>query len=351
MTPAKFTSDPTFAERMRKEEEFFNRPVDQPFKLSYSGLNKLIYSPGLFYNHYVLGQREDVNEKYMIEGRLVHCLLLKPECFNDEFILNSYEMPTDSHKKVLDRLFTHYTCLTEDDVLFGKVTLEDFSNAILDILTDENLFQSLKTDAQRLEKIITPKNAMYWHFLKSSPGKTIIDQEQYDYANKMVAKITSNSSILELMGFFADSMSNISKWNEVMAEVDAPGITSFKLRGILDNLVIDHEKKEIRVNDLKKTSKSLSTFEESIDHYNYWMQAAMYVKLAKVISTYDSYPVIFRFIVIDPYMQLSTIRISDETMAVWTEKLDQKIKEADYHFKTRNFDLPYSHIINGELVL
>lgn len=350
MTPAKFTADPTFAERMQKEEEFFNRPHDHPFKLSYSGLNKLCYSPGLFYNHYVLGQREDTNDKNMIEGKLVHCLLLTPDCFNDLFILNSYDMPSDNQKKVLDRLFAFYTCLTEDDTLYGKVTLEDFSNPILDILKDENLFQTLKTDTQRLEKIITPKNAMYWHFLKSSPGKTIIDQEQYDYANKMVGKITSNSHILELMGFFADSMSNVSKWNEMTTEAYVPGVTSFKLRGIIDNMVIDHDKKEIRVNDLKKTSKSLSTFNESIDYYNYWMQAAMYVKLARVATLYD-YPITFRFIVIDPYMQLSTIRISDETMAVWMEKLDQKIKEADYHFKTRNFDLPYSHIINGELVL
>ena len=208
----------------------------------------------------------------------------------------------------------------------------------------------MKTDAQRLEKIITPKNAMYWHFLKGSPGKTIIDQEQYDYANKMVEKITSNSHILDLMGFFTDSMSNVTKWNEMYAQAYVMGTTSFKIHGVIDNMVIDHDKKEIRVNDLKKTSKSLSTFEESIDYYNYWMQAAMYVKLASVATTFD-YPITFRFIVIDPHMQLSTIRISDETMAKWTEKLDQKLKEADHHFKTRNFDLPYSHLINGELVL
>jgi hypothetical protein len=192
---------------------------------------------------------------------------------------------------VLDRLHEFYLCLTEDDTLYGKEILEDFANPILDILTDENLFQSLKTDAQRLEKIITPKNAMYWHFLKSSPGKTIIDQEQYDYANKMVAKITSNSHILELMGFFADSMSSVTKWNEQYARAHVMGITSFKIHGVIDNMVIDHENKEIRVNDLKKTSKSLSNFEESIDYYNYWMQAAMYVKLAKVMTTFD-YPIV-----------------------------------------------------------
>lgn len=43
----------TQAEMLQKQEEFF----DKTFMMSYSGLNKLLYSPKLFYLHYVLGKK------------------------------------------------------------------------------------------------------------------------------------------------------------------------------------------------------------------------------------------------------------------------------------------------------
>ena len=57
---------PTQAEMLQKQEEFF----DKTFMMSYSGLNKLLYSPKLFYLHYILGQKDDTSDKNMIEGKV-----------------------------------------------------------------------------------------------------------------------------------------------------------------------------------------------------------------------------------------------------------------------------------------
>jgi hypothetical protein len=152
------------------------------------------------------------------------------------------------------------------------------------------------------------------------------------------------------MGFFADSFSPVEKHNELQLVKFADN-PYFGLRGIVDNLVVDHTAKEIRVNDLKKTSKTISQFADSIEYYNYWIQAAIYKKLVEHVYTqharYKDYKITFRFLVVDPFMQIAPIRISDETLAKWEEQTDKLLDEAKYHFETRNFELPYKFIANN----
>ena len=50
------------------EKEFYSKPL----YLSYSGLNKLLFSPKLYYKHYVLQQREEKLESYLIDGKVIH---------------------------------------------------------------------------------------------------------------------------------------------------------------------------------------------------------------------------------------------------------------------------------------
>ncbi len=96
---AKFITPAPFSERMYKEEEFFSKP----FLMSYSGLNRLLFSPSLFYNHYILGQKEDVNDRNMIEGKLIHCLLLNPDNFDNEFVVSVQDTPSDNPRTLLHR--------------------------------------------------------------------------------------------------------------------------------------------------------------------------------------------------------------------------------------------------------
>lgn len=150
------SNDLDLVERLKLEDEFFSRE----FLMSYSGLSKLNYSPGAFYLHYVLKQRDDVMNKSMIEGSLIHCMLLTPEKFNEQFVVLPDAFPSDNPKKVIDRLSKHiqeaYPEIvdTKESIL---PYLENVQNAVIDILKDENLYQSLKTDVQRLDKILTEK--------------------------------------------------------------------------------------------------------------------------------------------------------------------------------------------------
>jgi len=348
MALTKFTSDVAFAERMQKEEAFFSKP----FLLSYSGLNKLLFSPALFYSHYVLGQRDDTEDKNMVEGKLIHCLLLKPESFDDEFVLSSVNVPSDNPKKLLQTLFAHYKELKSSGD--ARKDLHEFSNAIVDILVDMNLYQSLKTDAQRLDKIITEDHVAYWDYMKKAEGRTVIDHDTHAFATAVVDKIKSKPVVMDVMGFFGDSMNGVTKQNEIeLAKFDEEFL--FGLRGFVDNLVFDNMNKEIRVNDLKKTSKDIGSFTDSIEYFRYWMQAAIYYMLVEHVylsqPAYADYKISFRFVVVDPYMQIAPIRVSDETMQEWLVKTREKIAQANYHFENKSFELPYEFLINKEIVL
>ena len=331
-------------ERIRLEDEFFS----QPFMMSYSGLNKLLFSPVLFHQHYILKQRDDVVDKPMVEGKLLHCLLLNPEEFENEFVLMSSDMPSDGPRKVLDRI---YEIMKQE----GKTFLDhSYMDHILPVLKEQNLYQSLKTDAQRIDKMTASKNILYLDYKFQAETKTVVDQDMYDFAKSTVDTIKSKSDLMRIMGFDRDSLTiNVKQHNELDLVCLEFEDYYFGIRGIIDNLVVDHDNKVIRVNDLKKSSKSIGQFEESIEYYNYWMQAALYRLLVNHIkeTTFGvDYPVEFRFIVVDPYMQIAPIRISEETMEAWTLKLNDELDKANYHFKEREFSLPYK-FLKGEHVL
>ena len=339
-------SMPTQAEMLEREDEFFSRG----FMMSYSGLNKLLFSPKLFYVHYVLGQKDDVSDKNMIEGRLIHCLFLNPDDFEKEFVLMATDVPSDNPKEVLQRLFIHYSELKA--MGDPRCLLEHFEHAIIDILKDMNLYQSLKTDQQRIDKIITEKHQSYWEYMKKCEGKTNIDQGMYDNAKSVVEIIKESSHIMKVMGYTKENMTdNVEMKNEI--ELAAfPEEYSFGIRGFIDNLVFDHTNKVIRVNDLKKTSKDINSFEDSISFWRYWIQASIYYKLVKNVylntPAYEDYKFEFRFIVVDAYMQVGAIKVSDSSLKMWEIDTDAKLKEADYHFSNRNFDLPYQFLVNNE---
>lgn len=340
---------PILSELLQREDEFFSKG----FMMSYSGLNKLMFSPKLFYMHYILNQKDDTTDKYAIEGKLIHCLFLNPDDFDKEFVLMATDFPSDNPKQVLDRLYVHYSELKSQGD--PRSELEHFEHAILDILKDMNLYQSLKTDQQRIDKIIIEKHKSYWQYLQNSENKINVDQATYDYAKEIVEQLKNNDTILELMGFVNPEFGmDVQVFNEIELAGFPEGLP-FGIRGFIDNLVIDNTNKVIRVNDLKKTSKDIMSFRESINYYNYWIQAAMYYKLVEQVyllkPEYKDYDFEFRFIVVDNYTQVAPIKVSKETLKEWIDKTDDCINQACYHFDNKNFDLPYELLINKEIVI
>lgn len=327
--------------------EEIQRFYDEKFYFSYSSINKLLFSPRLFYSHYILKQKEDKTDAHLIAGRALHCLLLEPDRFDEQFVTLPGKIPTESNKVIIDHIFNNNYLPMNNDAL----TLEDFPNELLGQLVVGNLYQSLKTDAQRLEKILTDNNKEYFNFLKIRESKTVIDPAVKQQAEEALEAIKANDRVKALLQLEADKPLGISVFNELFLQSDLEKYP-FGFKGFIDNVVVDENTKTLFINDLKTTNKSIQNFNESVAYYRYDIQATMYVGLAyekflKDKADANEWTVVFTFIVIDKYNQVYPFQVSKETLARWEEEFSYVVHQIDYHYLNRDFTLPYDLAIGN----
>jgi hypothetical protein len=322
-----------------QEKEFYSKK----FYYSYSSLNKLLWNPQVFYQMYVLGLKEEKTDAHLVQGKLIHLLLLEPEKFAENFMLSPTTLPTGNLRLVIDRVYRHHVELSRNGDPREK--LEEFDLAILDIMKDMGYHQSLKTDQQRLDKILTTEAHYYWSFLKTKGNKALVDQETYNFCQSAVEIIKTNKQVCNLIGCNAVSdFDNREVMNEVMFNVDLPG-KNYGFKGIIDNIVVDHDNKTIYINDIKTTSKDLKDFSESIEYYSYWMQCVMYMIIVgnhfNHLIDQQGYQVKFHFVVIDRAYQTYAFPVTEKTMTKWLDQFGKVIETAEWHYVNRSYDLPY----------
>ena len=142
--------------------------------------------------------------------------------------------------------------------------------------------------------------------------------------------------------------SDLEVYNEVKVTTDQliNGKFAFGFKGILDNIVIDKEKKILFINDLKTTGKALIDFPESVDYYRYWLQASIYYSLAyyRYIADKDDHQewnIQFTFVVVDKYNQVYPFQVTPKTMKEWMERLNKVLLQVVYHYEKKDYTLPY----------
>lgn len=308
------------------------------FNFSYSSINKLLFSPRMFYNHYVLKQKEDSTDSHLVIGRVLHCLLLEPANFDNQFAVMTSKIPSENNKKIIDNIFRNYL-VNQNNTL----TLEDYSKDILTHLLTINLHQSLKTDQQRLDKILTDENNEYFEFLKLSLGKTVIDQTILHDCKISLHVIKSNDNIRALLQLDKiQEDDEIEVYNELILSISDKNLP-FGFKGVLDNVVVDHNSKTLFINDLKTSGKSIQDFPESVDYYKYWIQGIIYVMLAseKFLKDKQDWNVQLTFIVIDKYNQVYPYQVSSESLNKWKIDFEKIVTQIRWHYDNKQYDLPY----------
>ena len=311
------------------------------FYFSYSGLNKLLYSPAAFYNHYVLNQREDSTDSHLVGGRVLHCLLFEPEKYDDYFLSLPGKLPSDNPKKIIDNIFRLHLGYSNN-----SLTLEDYSQDILTKLLTANLYQNLKTDQQRLDKILTDDHKEYFEFLKQSLDKTVVDEPTLNGCKAQVEILKTNSDVRTLLALdVTEEDTHIDTHNELHIKMDHEKLP-FGFHGVLDNVVVDNEAKVLFINDLKTTGKSVQDFPDAVEYYKYWIQAVIYTILASDKFLKDKpdardWQVQVTFIVIDKYNLVYPFQVSKESMSQWKSDFGEVLKIAKWHYENKRYDLPY----------
>lgn len=327
------------------------------FMFSYSSLNKLLHSVQLFYNWYILKEREDGLESHLVEGKVIHCLLLDESAFDKQFIVMPGDLPGVSNKKIVESIYKEWKSQGEPDK-----KLSGFSDEILKWLEENNLHQSLKDDKdlskagaktgnqKRIGKVLTAKSQDYFEYLKKSEHKDVIDRDTLDRCKEAVMILKANSKVTELLRLGEVGFELLEIHNERPLACKLQGLP-FGLRGIVDNYIIDHAEKVVYINDLKTTGKTLREFRDSVEYYKYWMQAAIYERLVRANhGGLAGYKVVFHFIVIDKYNQVYAFPASDESMLDWQSQLDEVLQIAKYHYTKKEYQLPYEFAM-GQVTL
>tara|TARA_R100001440_G_scaffold7759_4_gene15092 strand:- start:2290 stop:3273 length:984 start_codon:yes stop_codon:yes gene_type:complete len=316
----------------QKEKEF----MDSKFNFSYSSMNRLLFSPRIFYKEYILKEKEVKMDKHLVEGRVIHTLLLQPDDFDNMFTVLPSKVPSDAVRRVLNELKQ-----------YPKNNLNDLDSEIITALQNQNLYQSFKDDNKRLAKIQTSENEEYFKFLLES-NKDIIDQDTLERCKNRVEMLKDNANIMSLFTHEVTDfeMDSLEVYNEKKLDCKLTKY-NFGLKGIVDRYVIDHETKTITIIDLKTSGKSLMDFPETVDFYKYWLQAAIYVILVgknvdeKVAQTYN---ISFKFVVIDKYDQTYAFDVSNNTLNQWTDNLHKLLEIVNFHYTKCRYDLPYEFI-------
>ena len=326
-----------------KEDLFYK----EEFSFSYSSLNRLLFSPKLFYRDYILKQREIKTDKHLIEGKLLHLMLLQPEKLHNEFSIVPGKVPSDNIRNVLKAINSNFYDPN------NYIKLKDLDTEIMQALKNENLYQSFKDDSKKLAKIQTEDNEEYYKFISTSDKKDVIDNDMLLKATERVKLIKANKDVMSLLEHEATDfeMDTIQVFNEEYLECELNEF-NFGLKGYVDKYIIDDESKTITIIDLKTTAKPLENFAETVDFYNYWLQAAVYSLLVNknVDENQQKYKIIFKFVVIDKYDQVYVFPVSEETLNGWVKNLREVLQEANYHYSERKYNLPYE-FANGNVIL
>lgn len=312
---------------------------DKKFHFSYSSISKLLFSPAVFYQIYILNQKPEGKEKHLIEGSVIHCLLLEEHEFDNRYIVSPTNLPKDSAKLVIDTVYKKNQRALQND---PDLDLESFEQSILDTLVSINLYQTLKLDSARLEKILTSDNISYFEFLKQKDNKELLDETTYNYCVAAVDIIKSTPGIEKLLGISVSPTDNVEVFNELYLECDLKD-EKFGLKGFIDNLVINHDEKKVYINDFKTTGKSLDKFEESVEFWNYWMQSVVYTIL--VANNYpdlvkEEYEFEFCFVVCDKYFNVYPFVVTRKTAIEWFKRFNDVLKEVRYHYYSNRYELP-----------
>ena len=319
-----------------KEEKFY---ANKDFCFSYSSLNKLLFSPSLFYKDYILWDREVRTDKHLIEGKLIHCLLFEEDKVEEKFSIVPGKSPSDNIRKVLKDMSLY----TDAETL---VDCED--SIILDSLKNLNLYQSLKADDSRLSKIRTQDNEPYWKFIGNS-NVDVVDQDTLLRCKEKVSILKVNKDVMSLFEEVTTDfdLDPIETHSERYLKSDLIGL-DFGLHGYIDYYKIDTDKKEVTICDRKPPGQPISAFKDTVDFYNYWLQAAIYMKLVydTLGDDADEYELTFKFIVIDTYDQVYVFEVSKDTMGSWANGLGGAIKTAKFHYNSRNYSLPIEFLSN-----
>lgn len=298
---------------------------------SYSSLKVFSEDRKKYYRKFILKEilKEDETPETKF-GSLVDCLRFTPEEYENRYCLALSQIPTGQYGKFVDELWKVTLNSINSD---GEVTrnldsmLEDAYNTVK-FDKDGNIVD-FKRDSLEVakRKFLGSELETHYRQLRESYGKTIIELSELENAQKIVQELKGNFATKEVTNLVTDKRFTVHYQFPIIGELDASitKSTPYKLKCLIDQLLIDNEKKIIYIYDLKTAWDNEQQFQYNYLKYKYYLQMAVYfylvVEWKKKIKEIADYAVMFpRFIVAEstnyknPLIYTTTIENFDQGM-------------------------------------
>ena len=232
-------------------------------RVSNSSLNWFLESPKFFKDVLDGKKKLEVNSA-MKNGTMVHCYLLEPEEFKQNYKVLNFEKPSSPQQK-----------------LFCDLYIASKQNTV-NLKAAEAFIGSYKAVSQELEQNaakgleIALKLKSYIKFLKSQEKEIeVISYSQLSQLKEIKNNIILHKKANELL-YKLDKSSTFETFNEFHINWEyTKGETRILCKSLIDRIAIDHTNKKIILMDLKTTGL-LKEFSESFKKREYARQLAFY---------------------------------------------------------------------------
>jgi len=238
--------------------------------LNQSILKKILDSPQEFLKAKKRQEERDPStEEHFVFGSMVDIMLTgtKEEFDNKYVVLKDDVKCSEAVSSIVEGVFNDHLHLEDA----GLVVLESLPDLILQHCKYAN-YQANWKDETKVNKIIE-LGSKYFEALKTTVGKTVVSQFEY-------AKAVNCKAALQVDQFTREFVVKKAKPNRDFLD---KFIIQFEwrghnIKGELDRIIVDHDKKTITPIDFKTTGKSVNNFISDFWYFRYDFQAAVYFR-------------------------------------------------------------------------
>ena len=235
---------------------------------------------------------EHISTPALTRGSMVDDLITGgEEEFNNRFYVADFPSLGEKEQQIADLLFEshHETCAG-----FSAIPKEDIIAAANQVVYYKNY-----TDPTRVKKL-TEACSEYYNLKYLAGDKEIVSVDTYSKVLAMVNALKESPSTLH---YFIpnEPFGNIKRYYQLKFKSTFEGVD---YRGMLDEVIVDYDRKVILPIDLKTTGSPEHNFEHSFLKWGYNWQARLYWRILRDNLNRDEYfkdfkLMNFRFIVIN----------------------------------------------------
>lgn len=219
-----------------------------------------------------------VESPSLLLGSIVDTLITDGiDAFNAQYVVAAFPEISDQIANVVRGLYNTYKDIYN--------SINDIpNNIILAVLDSINYGKSWKVET-RLDKVRKPGEALY-NLLFLSEGKTLVSNEVYNTAYNMVNALKTSPATSFLFAENSPFEPNVERFYQLKFSDTIDGID---YSGMLDEVVVFHDKKVILPIDLKTSGHAEYEFYKSFIDWSYSIQARQYSRLLRNRMDKDPY--------------------------------------------------------------